>query len=737
MAKVRGGHAVLWAPVAAAVWLTALTACTDRWLDPPPDPAAVLQCPRGTVLDTTAGICIPAACSSSDDCPAGRSCDLNTGSCVLPAPVDPVEPSPGCSVGTARCTAGGEREICDVDGWLAWSCREGTSCHDGNCIACLPDERRCAADGSAAYEFCTGDGSGWIAVTCLDHGATCVDGFCRVCTPGETRCNGGGVAVCDPTGSRWNTVECGAGNRCEVLGDGATCVPMACTPTSSTCDPLDARQRIVCRDDGSGVTAVPCPSGSECRMPQGQCLDECGLAALEGRGAGCEYWFTHLPNGAAWTEISRNLVLRLTNPGTDDAELRIDSTHTGTPVFEGVSLQPGVAQDFPLPWRALTGSHLANGAFHLESSRPVIAQLISRVDSPEASGSATTLLPQHLLATDGQGGSTYVTWSPRHQSTDGLDDPALLTVVGTRANTHVEVEFGADTAASTNGEMQAWNRGERTVFELGAGDVLQFATRDSGDSEEADGRKEWFNDFSGTWLRSDGPIAVFAGADQSSLPLEAEPDHLEEQLPPLSLWARRYVGMPRSEADRFTLLAGENGALVLFNRPVVDLEGDGSQVQTLPPRGTFRFVADGPFEIRSNEGVLLVQQTGSEGELGATGAVVVPPLDRGRRRYWLHVPTDVGSEIHLIAPRVGASGSAPQVTIAGFTVDGWTPLDGTELQTARVPLCKEAKLCSAEGAYQVVASDPVLLVVHEGGDGGLSYVGGFGDAPSVSRPNPY
>jgi len=730
---------VRWAPVAAAVWLCALAACTDRWLDPPPPPAAIPSCPWGTILDTATGKCFPAGCTTSDDCPAGYSCNLNTGSCVPPEPVDPVDPTPRCSVGAVRCDEEGERQICEPDGWATWACQPGTSCHGGYCRTCVPEERRCAADGSAAYEFCAADGNGWIAVDCLGPGATCVDGYCRICTPGETRCDPGGVAVCDATGARWNTVACGEGDRCDMVGDTATCVPMACTPNTSTCDPVDARQRLVCREDGSGVLAVPCPTGSVCRMPQGQCLDECGIAALEGRGAGCEYWFTHLPNGGGAAEPVQTLVLRLTNPGTEGAALRITTSHAAAPVLQNAILQPGVSQDFPLPWQAVEGTTRTGGAFHLESSRPILAHLISRVESGEktvvATAGATVLLPQHLLApSDGQ--PTYVAWSPRHQSTEEADAPAILTVVGTRPSTHVEVEFSADTAVSLDGEIQGWQRGERAVFQLGAGDVLQFATAPTGKSTEEDGRREWLNDFSGTWLRSDEPVAVFAGAAQTSSPLRTAPDHVEEQLPPTSLWARRYAAIPRNEHDRFTILAGDAPALALFHPPVFDEDGVQVQVQSLPARSAFRFRAERPFEVRASERVLLVQQVGGSESTSDTGAVVVPPVDRGRNRYGFELPDAANSEIFLVA-KADAEGAAPEVTLAGQPVEEWVPLAGTELLTARIGLCIDGRFCNAEGFYALVAAQPVLAVIHEGGGAGLSYVGGIGDAPAVTRPNPY
>lgn len=747
--------------MAAACLLAMLSACADQWLAPVPEAAGPGRCPTGTVLDTSTGFCAAAACSSDDDCPGLHVCDLLAGVCVPvepePGPVDP----PACNEGAHRCGATGSRERCDQGDWITDPCPSGARCSDGDCVACQPRSRRCVADGRPVYEVCSLDGGSWRETACPD-GAWCAEGQCRICEPGAARCTANGREVCDASGTVWDPAPCGEGTRCDAAS--AACIPLACTPNEATCHPTDPGRRLVCRPDGSGLVEAACAPGSRCHGSSGLCLDACGLAALEGQGAGCEYWFTHLPSGAALGRSATLLSLRVTNPGTQIARIRVTAERGGAPIIDEWSILPGTLDEFELPWRAFSGTGVTQTAFHLESTAPVIVHTSSRVEGEDRtrcyalgnwepspidpcvahtqSGGGSLLLPQHLL---GNTGSRYVAYSPRHQH-EVLPAPALLAIVATRDATTVRVRFTAWTEVSADGFVTAYAPGDIGDFMLYRFDVLQLATARAGAEQtltvDAIPRIETQNGFTGTHITSSDPIAVFAGADSARVPLQSEvSDHLEEQLPPVSLWGRYYVATRRSPADRFTLIVGDTPVLqALFSATAIGEDGSPLDVLSqLPPRSVVNFTASADFRLVTSAPVMLVQAASRAADGGEHALVVAAPVERWRTRYELRVTATNSAQLHLAGPLLGEDGNAPDARVNGVPVTGWTPLPGTQMRVARVDLCMGAgTLCDIEGFYTVESSEPIGLTVHEHGGGvGAGYTGGLGDLPGRYRPPAY
>ena len=748
--------------MAAACLLAVLSACADQWLEAPPAPEGPSRCGPGTVLDTRQGLCVPAGCASDDDCAPGQICDPLTAACVADTPPAPPEP-PACNEGAARCGIAGGRERCLSGAWVADACPDGSRCSGGECLSCVQGTRRCAPDGSAAYEICSALGA-WSQVACAAD-AWCAEGRCRSCEPGAARCGSAGREVCDYTGTRWVPAACGDGERCAPEA-GAACVPLACVPGSASCHPADPARRLVCAADGSAVVDTPCPNGTTCREPNGMCLDPCGLAAVEGQGAGCDYWFTHLANGTMLRNPARSVTVRVSNPGKEPARVRV-SLADGAVVAGDLAVQPGGVAELPLPWRAPDGTALAGAAFHLESTAPVIAHESSLVEGEDRSrciadgcweppcaaadacariarsSGATLLLPTHLLGS-GPADARYLVWSPRHQH-EVLPAPALLAVVATREDTKLTIDFTAYTEASVDLAVAAYAPGDRGEFRLGRGQVLQLATARAGDETTWYGgevpRSESANDFTGTRIVATAPVAVFTGADVGYVPLEGKgSDHLEEQLPPLALWGRQYVATRRSATDRFTLLVGDHGANVALSAPATAKDGSTFTVlNRLPPGFVLGFAATADFQLQSDREVLLVQTTGRASD-GADPALLVPaPAERYRSRYDVRVPPGRRGQLHLVGPRAGADGGPIAVSVEGKAVAGWTFLPGTQMQVARVDLCAgPGTPCDPEGMYTVLASEPVGLTVHESGDGfGSAWVGGLGDDVRSYRPPSY
>lgn len=166
-----------------------------------------------------------------------------------------------CAPDEVGCANGGlQRCVESGDGCRAWSdpeaCPDGETCDEGQCVSagcadrCALGTTECVADGlrtCEATEACTD----WSAPSPCPDDQACVDDACVVrctddCVPNARRCEADGFAQCVPGGDgclRWSPVEaCGAAERCD---DGA-CVPEATECTDGCADD----GALICEGDG-------------------------------------------------------------------------------------------------------------------------------------------------------------------------------------------------------------------------------------------------------------------------------------------------------------------------------------------------------------------------------------------------------------------------------------------------------------------------------------------------------
>jgi len=247
----------------------------------PPDPDPCFgdyQCADGE--SCTVDGCIP-SCTSDEDCPRGTVCDTTAHLCLAPGETPPAD-KPGVCTRNADCPSPPEA-IC-VDGLCQRSeldcgaescdcsadepCESGFVCADGQCLAdsatCHFDTD-CGANRTCIDGLCFAECGG--AVTCAT-GFSCVDGGCKPDMP--------------PTN------ECTTNDQCatdEVCVD-STCVP-GCTadancPTGYYCSSMvcvvDTRPKPFCsantncaqgRSCIDGVCRQPCDTDTQCQMVSG------------------------------------------------------------------------------------------------------------------------------------------------------------------------------------------------------------------------------------------------------------------------------------------------------------------------------------------------------------------------------------------------------------------------------------------------------------------------------------
>lgn len=165
--------------------------------------------------------------------------------------------------------------------------------------------------------------------------------------------------------------------------------------------------------------------------------------------------------------------------------------------------------------------------------------------------------------------------------------PQQFSVLATEDSTLVDITFTARTNIENVFSFQA---GESTTIELMRGEQIYFSSVD---------------DMTGTLVRSrpadDGTckkIAVFAGHNTTLVGPEQGPDHLYNQMYPVSEWGKEYVALPfetRFTGDPIKILAAENNTRVTINgSPITLNRGQWSITEVLAP--TY-IAADKPISV--------------------------------------------------------------------------------------------------------------------------------------------
>lgn len=214
------------------------------------------DCPRGTVCNVTAHLCLapgedvpadkPGVCVHDADCPTPPAAICIDGLCQL----DPVD----CGATTCDCTENSE-------------CESGYVCADGRC---RPEDETCRFD------------------TDCGAGRTCIDGLCFAGCGGAVTCAAGFTCVDGGCKPDMATDECTTNDQCpngEVCVD-ATCVPGCTTdancPTGYYCASMvcivDTRPKPFCTSNTNcaagrscieGVCRTPCDTDLQCQMVSG------------------------------------------------------------------------------------------------------------------------------------------------------------------------------------------------------------------------------------------------------------------------------------------------------------------------------------------------------------------------------------------------------------------------------------------------------------------------------------
>ncbi len=435
---------------------------------------------------------------------------------------------------------------------------------------CTPGQKQCTKTEESMV--CNADGK-WQKVDCLAQGKVCFNGGCAVCHGGEPACQNNAAAVCKPDGSGWETTPCGD----KVCVNGKC---LDCVPGQMTCK---GDKVMKCSADGGSMSLVqdcdPVHTGKHCWM--GRCISPCEENAKLGTNAGCKYWAVDLDqkgknpyNHEDSAQDSPFAVVIGNTSKNSTATVRI---YKAGALFKTLQVPPSRSTPVYLPPYNVTGSMKGQRAWQIVTDLPVVAYQFNPLENVDVySNDASMLIPEASL------GASYMVVSYPQSWADLSSYVTVIGVTGTPV--HVTVIPAADIKAG-NG-VPAMQAGQTYKFTLNSGEVLNLETHKVG------------ADLTGTLVKADHKVAVFAGSACANVPfseckdgkctfqndytcgyngceLVGYCDHLEQQIVPVESLGKKYVvskTFQRGKAgDLVRVLATHDHTTVTVTPPVAQV----------------------------------------------------------------------------------------------------------------------------------------------------------------------
>ena len=333
-------------------------------------------------------------------------------------------------------------------------------------------------------------------------------------------------------------------------------------------------------------------------------------------------------------------------------------------------------------------------------------------------------------------------------SRDEVSTPSQFAVVATQNDTQVEILPSAPTllARSTNAQVIRLNEGEVYLVQA--------------DPRAMNG----LGDLTGTRVKATKPVAVFAGHQRTTLPVELRPnlwtrDHLVEQLPGLETWGKSAFITPFLRArdeiglgtDLFRVVAAYDDTRIFVN---------GQPLTTLNAGQVFEGPLTASAWITASDQILVGQYKKTSSTLDAKFVgdpfmLLVPQVEQYDRSYrFINVeafnPINVGSAspssrgrvfedhfITIIAPSGGTGLSSLQVDGIPLDPSRFTPIVNSGYSFANFSLSPGVHTARGDSAFALyVYGYGVLNSYGYIGGGRLRIIAPDRDAPQIVA-NPF
>jgi hypothetical protein len=546
------------------------------------------------------------------------------------------------------------------------------------------------------------------------------------CGPDLITCTGTVANICAGGVASMQTCS-GATPNC-VAGFG--CV--ACTPGTGMCT---GNVGTACNSTGTGTVTNTCnPAlGESCDSATGTCTGDCANVGTS--YIGCEYYAVTMSN-TQLTQSTFDFSVSISNASSKTATINI----TGPSYNQSFMLAAGAIDNYILPWVSTVSTNdathvVTGGAYHIQSTEPITVYEFNAYEYTKSgtfsyTNDASLLIPVNAMTGNYRvvAGDTWGIEDDYSGILTGFQEPGMLAIIGTQANTSVQVTATGQIAA---GAGLAASGGTVT---LGAGDVLEIASASNAPySVPCDNVPSGYvctagfgTDLSGSLVKASAPVMLIGGSDCTFMPANIWAcDHIEQLNFPIETLRNDYLvtlpynkNAPQSSGGpswgrQFIKIVGTAAGTTLTADPP-----QSGMPSTLGAGQVGYFETTSHFHLTASQPVIVGQfmesqdnfgsscQQGTVTDCGDPALSMAVATEQFRSSYQFIAPPSYAENwVNVIAP------SGATVTIDGTAVSGYSAIGSSGYGVAHVSLCANSA-AGCTGVHSASSPQPFGIEVY-------------------------
>ncbi|XP_065929401.1 uncharacterized protein [Magallana gigas] len=275
---------------------------------------------------------------------------------------------------------------------------------------------------------------------------------------------------------------------------------------------------------------------------------------------------------------------------------------------ENITVTKGVVRQVTLPKSLrVQGTKRSRKAVHIISSDEIV---VFGINSADKSTDGFLGIPVDVL------GTQY--FVPSFYSNTQRFYKSAIVIVATKDRTRLQIKI-----KSTNGgiiifENKKYGNNDWLNTSISRFGVLQLQCQ---------------GDLTGTFVQASQKISVFGGSTVTNIGAGISRDHIEEQIPPVNVWGKRFAmrPVPDTNPNLVRVLASEDDTVITINN---------HHIHTLKTGQFYETRVSSTYFISSNKPVLAVQYvpSGTSGGHGDPAMTLVPPIEQNNVFYSFSTP---------------------------------------------------------------------------------------------------
>ena len=397
------------------------------------------------------------------------------------------------------------------------------------------------------------------------------------------------------------------------------------------------------------------------------------------------YWLADLPNvddGKSPMPFGEIQVVDGTGAGGTF------SVEDDTGILATVAVPPGGWSAFSMPERLDLTDITKDGVYRVTADANLVVTMANSPSPANMTMDTTRVLAESYLGTEH--------WDFSHTGTFSGRD--YLTVVATENVTNVTVRLTE--FSDSGGPVPMLPPGMDHTFTLQRFEALHLVTRDT--------LSFGYNEFTGSRITSDKPVAVFTGNECLMLWPQLACDHVEEQQPPIDYAGKEYIvctsaGPARSGGyDRLRVLATQGGTTTV---------NVGATTFTLAGKGDWDEVdITADQHLTADQPVLVAQFMGKDktDHPGDPSYVMLTPTDLytplGHSWYAPPDPMMAGTPFTNHVLVAAPTSSTVELDGAPMPAAAWSAVGSSGFSCGRVGV--------VPGVHEVAGLDPVSVLAY-------------------------